>query len=463
MTQSQEPSGERLREVALRHRHVATVERLLPEYVSRIDWPPARLHEERTAALRALLRTAAEHSPWHRSRLGGIEVDSLSDRDIVDLPVMTKSDLMDNFDAIVTDRRLSRRICEEHLDGQPGDHLLGEFQVVASGGTSGQRGVYVYGWDAWAVCYISNMRFQVRDWSRDPALATVPRIVAVVAAASPTHISAAFSRSLSSGDNRRHLFPVSLPLDEIVTGLNQLQPTVLMGYSSFLPRLVLEAQAGRLRIDPSRVIAISEPLLPEARMALHETWGAPIANGYGMSEGVFTGFCGDGIHLPDDLCIFEPVDADGRPVAPGQRSHRVLVTNLYNHTQPLIRFEVSDEVSLVDRSCRCGSSLRLIDDPQGRLDDIFVYEGALSVHPHLFRSALGQQPAIIEYQVHQTARGATIALVTAATVDVRPLRKKIADGLEALGLSEPQVVVKVVDALPRQPSGKLKRFLPVQD
>ena len=89
-----------------------------------------------------------------------------------------------------------------------------------------------------------------------------------------------------------------------------------MGYSSFLPRLAIEARSGRLHITPRRVIAISEPLLPETRQVIHETWGAPIANGYAMSEGIFTGCCGHGIHLPDDVCIFEPVDADGRPVGP---------------------------------------------------------------------------------------------------------------------------------------------------
>ena len=121
-----------------------------------------------------------------------------------------------------------------------------------------------------------------------------------------------------------------------------------------------------------------------------------------MSEGVFTGFCGHGIHLPDDLASSNPSTPTGDPVAPGELSHRVLVTNLYNHTQPLIRFEVTDQVTLIDGTCPCGSSMGRIEDPQGRLDDTFVYEDGLSVHPHLFRSALGQHPAIIEYQVRQT-------------------------------------------------------------
>ena len=447
--------------VKLRTRHAEAVQRLLPDYVTRIDWSPARLQEERTRALRALLITTLERSPWHRERLRGLDIGSLSDADIADLPVMTKTDLMENFDSIVTDPRLSRRRCEDHLDQHPGDHFLGEFQVVASGGSSGQRGVFVYGWDPWATCYASNVRFQVRDWNRDAVLADIARVIAVVAASSPTHISAALSTTFASGDNARHLFPVSLPLEAIVAGLNELQPTVLMGYSSFLPRLALEAQRGRLRIAPRRVVAISEPLLPEARQVLHDTWSAPIANGYAMSEGMFTGSCGHSVHLPDDLCIIEPVDADGRPVAPGVLSHRILVTNLYNHTQPLIRYEVTDQVTVIDGPCPCGSSLRRIQDPQGRLDDIFDYPGGASVHPHLFRSALGQHPAILEYQVRQTPHGAAIAITADGVVDVSAIERNISHALGSVGLPDPHVTVATVAQLPRQVSGKLKRFVPL--
>jgi hypothetical protein len=43
-----------------------------------------------------------------------------------------------------------------------------------------------------------------------------------------------------------------------------------------------------------------------------------------------------------DRCLFG--GATGMRAA----SHRVLTTKLYNHAQPLIRLEVTDEVSLVD-------------------------------------------------------------------------------------------------------------------
>src|SRR5262249_2790241 len=222
-----------------------------------------------------------------------------------------------------------------------------------------------------------------------------------------------------------------------------------------------EAQAGRRRIPPRGWRGMHEPLPPEARAAIRQAWDVPIGNRYGMSGGVFAGFCGHGGHLPDDLCMFEPVGADGGPVPPGVPSQRVYVTNLYNHALPLIRFEVTDEVTVLDGTCPCGSAFRRIADPQGRLDDTFVYRGGVSVHPHVFRSSLGEHRQIIEYQVRQTERGADVRVVADAEIDAAVVRAKIEGALGALGLDQPEVTRTRVATLDRQASGKLKRFVPL--
>jgi phenylacetate-CoA ligase len=447
---------------ALRERHVATAEAMLPDYVARIEWPAGRLQAERLRALRALVAAAVRGSPWHRERLAEFDTTRMTESDIEALPVMTKSDLMEHFDAIVTDRRLSREICERHLDGLKGDgYLLGEYHVVASGGSTGQRGVYVYGWDAWATCWASMMRFPQRDWRSDPTLAGVSRVAVVVAASKATHVSAAFRLTFSTPRNREHLLPVSLPLERIVASLNRLQPTEVIGYSSLLASLAREASAGRLRISPRRVAAIAEPLLPNARAAIRGAWDVPIGNRYGTSEGVFAGFCGHRNHLPDDLCIFEPVGVDGHPVKTGSPSHKVYITNLYNHTLPLIRFEVTDEVTVLGGPCPCGSVFRSIADPQGRLDDTFAYPNGVRIHPHVFRSALAEHHQIVEYQVRQTTIGADIHVVAEAEIDTALVTHKIEEALRALSLHQPSVTITRRAALDRQTTGKLKRFVPL--
>lgn len=191
---------------------------------------------------------------------------------------------------------------------------------------------------------------------------------------------------------------------------------------------------------------------------LEQTWQAPVGVNYGMSEGLFTGSCGHGTHLPDDLCLFEPVDADGRPVPPGTASATAYLTNLYNRTLPLLRYQVTDEITVLPGRCPCGSPQRRIADPQGRLDDVFGYPGQLAVHPHVFRSALGG-PEIVEYQVTQTPRGAAVRLVTESPVDTAALGRRLRLALTELGLERAEVTVTRVADLERTATGKLRRFV----
>lgn len=444
----------------LQDAHVARYRELLAVLGARLDWTPDQVAAERDRALRELLCWAAQRSPWHRERLAAIEPNAMAVEALSSLPVMTKADLMDNFDLVVTDARLTRAACEAHLDH--GGHLLEEYHVVASGGSSGHRGVFVYGWDAWATLYASINRFQIRQWTSDEEVAGVPRISATVAASHPGHVSAAVRTTFTDPSEPATLLPVSLPLGEIVARLNAMSPTVLMGYSSFLSRLAVEARAGRLTIAPRRVITISEPLLAEHRALLEETWGTPVANNYGMSEGIFSGHCGYASHLPDDLCILEPVDEEGQPVPAGQTSARVLVTNLYNHVLPLIRYEVSDQLAVTPGTCPCGCAFSRVSDVQGRLDDMFVYGDGTLIHPHVFRSVFGKDRSVLDYQVRQTISGAKVVLVSQET-HTKELTRKLEAALASAGMTRPAVEVELSPDLVRGNFGKLRRFVPLSE
>lgn len=102
---------------SLRQRHVQDAMAKVGELIDRLDWPAERLAEHRRAELRRLLRTARAASPWHRKRLGDIDADAVDEHKLADLPVMTKDDLMANFDEIVTDDRLRLDVVDAHLDG----------------------------------------------------------------------------------------------------------------------------------------------------------------------------------------------------------------------------------------------------------------------------------------------------------------------------------------------------------
>lgn len=453
---------------ARRQEHLQAMRSRVPAHLERLGWSAERLRTEREARLRHLVRVAQERSPWHRERLGHLEPDALREDDLARIPVMTKYDLMANYDRIVTDPRLTLDLIEAHLDGLKTDaYLLDRFHTVASGGSSGHRGVYVYDWESWADCFLSCLRYAIRARLQNPDLMRRPLRIATVAAERATHMSSSLPRTFSDpASTTATPVPITQPLPRIVTGLNAANPDVVIAYPSILPDLAHETRAGRLGISPRFICTASEPLLPEIRAVAEETWGVPVMNWWASSEGGGMAIsCGQGrgLHLSDDLLIVEPVDAEGHPVPPGTRSDKIYLTNLYNPLLPLIRFEITDQITVIDETdpCPCGSSHRRIEDVDGRLDDAFSYPGVGSVHPHLFRSRLGSDRNIVEYQVRQTPRGAAIAIRSRDEVDLSRLHDHLVDDLARLGLSEPQITIHQVDHLARQTTGKLKRFVPL--
>ncbi len=448
---------------ATRRRHLADAMQRLPEHLERLVWSPAQLRDWRTVRLRQLIAFARAHSPWHRARLADVDVERLDEDSLRALPPMTKAEVMANFDAIVTDPRVTLARADAHVAALTTDaYLLDDLHAVASGGSSGVRGVFVWGWDAWAEVYLTSLRRQMHDAATTPDAG--PPVPMLVAADNASHFTSANPQTFRADFPAIHRFPVTLPLRDIVDGLNRVNGTHLIAYASMLGTLAAEARAGRLRIAPRRVASTAEPLLPEVRAAVEETWQAPIANLWGTSEGGIMAlgcYRSDGMHLNEDMVIVEPVDEHGAPVPAGARAAKVYMTNLCNPLQPLIRYELTDEVTMLDDPCPCGSAHRRVADIQGRLDDVFRYADGVAVHPHVFRTVLGRDGRILEYQVQQTPAGADVRLRAKADLAVGDIARRIETELAHAGVRAPVVTATLVDGFERRGTGKLKRFVPL--
>jgi phenylacetate-coenzyme A ligase PaaK-like adenylate-forming protein len=448
----------------LRALHLSYAMRLAPGLIDQLQWPADRLASHRVERLRDLVRDAIDRAPWHRERLRGLDPDRLDEASLRELPPMTKGDLMENFDRIVTDERLSLRLVNDHLQTvTTGSYLFDRYTAVTSGGSTGERGVFVYDWEGWATFWAGACRYLLRAKQSDPELSSRPIGMAWVTAAHFTHATAALARTFASPEIVNFRFPVTMATEEIVAGLNRAQPDVLMAYPSAVHVLSFEARAGRLRITPRQILCCAEPLLPEIRAAAEDAWGLGVGNLWGASEGGGIGIACDQsrTHLSEDLVIVEPVDERGCPVASGERSAKIYLTNLFNRALPLIRYEITDEVTIEADPCPCGSAHRRVADIQGRLDDVFVYDGR-RVHPHVFRSALAGHATVVEYQVRQTARGAQIVVRCGGPVDLDRLTREVTDGLAAVGVRSPVVEVKAVERLERDAGpAKLRRFVPL--
>ena len=153
----------------LRSRHAADRDAALPRYLAQLQWSATQLRAERERRMQVLLSTAKARSSWHRERLRDVDVATFTEADLPSLPTMSKADLMDNFDAVVTDPRLTRDIVDAYVEQLPENpYLFDRYLVIASGGSSGRRGVFVYDWDGFVTfsCQIARWLSALPDAPR---------------------------------------------------------------------------------------------------------------------------------------------------------------------------------------------------------------------------------------------------------------------------------------------------------
>jgi phenylacetate-CoA ligase len=424
--------------------------RLSKALAERERWPRERLERFQQQRLSDLLRYARERAPFWRERVPGRGPVRLAD-----LPVLSKPEMMERFDALVTDRRLRLDDLLRHLDEIEDDALyLGEHRVMTSSGSSGRKAVFVYDRAGWAG--ILAMFLRRSEWTgTGPRL---PRLrFAFIGGGSPTHMSRRGGQTLDVGLHRLCALSVTQPLPEIVARLNDFQPQAMYGYPSLVGLLALEQQAGRLRLDVQSVSTSSEPLSPALRERIARAFGVRVFDFYATTEGLYGHECPEGsMHLFDDMCIAENVDEDYRPVPPGEVGSRVLVTNLFNRTQPLVRFEVTDLVAVDPEPCPCGRSLMRLRSLEGRAEDV-LHLGGVHVHPLQF-GIVTADPDVREFQVVQQDQSLRlrVALRNGASDAPARLQARVGARLEALGVPRPSVEVETVEALERSPGGKLQ-------
>jgi phenylacetate-CoA ligase len=339
--------------------------------------------------------------------------------------------------------------------------MFGGYLALTSGGSSGRRGVFVLDRRA-AVQFIASLSRALM--ARLAALGGPPPgglRVAMVGAPSAVHATGSAS-AWTVGDGMPVHFlaaPATLPLPQIVDRLNALDAPMLTGYPTMLARLADERRAGRLRIAPRLVTSTSESLHPHLRSAVSEGFGAPVVDVFGSTEGLV------GTSAPDDevlvfnsdVCITELVDENDQPVPPGTPSAKVLVTNLSNHIQPLIRYAITD--CFVQRDAPAHGLLRAT--VEGRADDVLRYDD-IDVHPIVVRSVLVRCPEVLDYQVHQTRGGIAVSALATDALDVDGLRSRLTHALRGAGLIDAEVTVHTVETLQRHhETGKLRRFVPL--
>lgn len=437
-------------------RDSTVVTRLAAELTERDKWSRQQLLSHQQERLQATLRHAACASPYYRETIGHLVACGAP---LEEYPVLTKTQLVANFDRIVTDRRLCLADIERHLAGEHAAELMfGQYRTCATGGTTGVRAVMVYDQTAWDHLVANAMRF-----THATGVPYGARFVGI-GAPTPQHLSHRVYEELRRGRPGAPCLHVAMPMHEIVAALNAYQPDVIGTYPSFIRQLAEEQLEGRLRISARRFHSVAEALMPDVRDLARQAWGATIFNRYSTTETAIAGseceHC-SGIHLPEDLVVFEVVDEANRRVPAGTPGHKLLVTTLSNAAMPLIRYELSDIVTLADGPCTCGrpyARMALID---GRREEILRLPrrdgGHAEIHAFHLLSPLIGMPGIRQYQLLPGADVVTVRISVRngeAREDIRgAVERSLNRVLAKVGATGTAVAVEIVDAIERSGTG----------
>jgi phenylacetate-CoA ligase len=453
---------------ARRLAEIAGAMRLARELIGHDRWTRAELAAHQRRRLEELVRHAAASSPFYREHYAGVGLGPAGPVELDRLPTVDKATVMDRFDDLVTDRRLTLAAVEAYLDGLAGDELMdGRYRAMATGGSTGRKGVFVADRPEWRQYLAGFFRWNHYIGLKPRLPRRLP--IASIGAARPLHMTYRMAASIDVGMYRVLRLEAATPPAAMVEALNRHQPEFVYAYGSVLGLLAAEQLEGRLRISPAVIASSGETHTDELRDAIRAAWGTSSFELYAMTEaGILGSHCErhSGVHLFEDQAIVEVVDERGRPVPDGQLGHKLLVTNLVTRTQPLIRYEVSDMVTMATERCPCGRPFRLLAGVEGRNDDILhlpaATGGTTAVHPLALRTALAGIPGLAQYKVVHDADGLHVRVALRPGADpaeaVHLVTTRLADKLAAQGATRTSVQVELRDTLQdeRDTAGKFK-------
>ena len=241
----------------------------------------------------------------------------------------------------------------------------------------------------------------------------------------------------------RHMYDVclldmNLPLAEVVERLNRFQPQILIGYSTGLQVLARKQIAGELSLSPRIIENGGERLLPADHALLKRAFpGAPVVNMYAAAECYYLGIGREeyeGIYLMDDFNYIEIFE------------DHLLVTNLFNYTQPLIRYRIDDQVRLKHDARRL-LPFRLAESVVGKVEDPLWFANERGARDFLHASVFNLSiPGLSRYQVVKTGDQAfDFRIIDHSASSVEGLEatvgERVRDLLRKKGLANLQVSV----------------------
>lgn len=414
--------------------------------------------------LRKMLLFAFENSSYYHKTFeaAGITKTNLGSAPLTQFPVLSKTDLLTHFDELITvpditQDEMRQFDAEETVDRKP---FKGSYHVVHSSGSTGKPGYFLYDKTAWNSMLPGIIRGALWSMSMPQILrllARGPRIAYLAAT------DGRYGGAMAVGDgvdgvhaSQMHL-DIKTPLSEWIQQTQTFKPNMIIGYPSAIKILAELVERGELELKLIRVISCGEPLGNSLRRYLEKTFCTPVVNFYGASESLPLGAEIDpkeGMILFDDMNVIEAVDG------------QMYLTCLYNFAQPLIRYRITDHLTLQQPDSVSRSPFTRAVGLLGRNEDVLWFTDGRGNRDFLHPLAIEGfcLEGLLDYQFRQTSEDTFEMLAevsqTASKEKIRQeMLRQMRGILKEKKLSYVQFYIRFVNKIQPDPQTGKKRLI----
>lgn len=389
--------------------------------------------------LRSVIKHAYNHVPYYHHLLKSLSLnpnDIQKVDDLCKIPILTKSEIQNNFEKITANNLDRDRCSSNRTSGSTGMPLTILYDNYAH--TSiGSRHLRSY--------FECGLKFSDRiDHFSDPR-----------------HFNRNKSWFNHLGFLRKKNFAVFDSIDDHITKLIEHPPDAIEGYPSILFLIAKKVQDRKIReINPRLIFTTAELLIEGIRKKINSVFDTELFDRYGSVEfGTFAWECQrhNGYHLDIEDVVVEFLK-NGEPVSPGERGE-IVVTSLFSYAMPLIRYSIGDVGTLSNEQCSCGRGLPLMKIIDGRADDFLVLPSGKIISPRNI-GTLEYIDGISGWRIIQEKKDKIIVQIVKgenfSQKTIEQVKEKVLTG--CLG-ENVEIVVKLVEEIPKNESGKIRMVM----
>lgn len=305
-----------------------------------------KIEKIQTKKLRKLIKYAYAHSEYYRDSFqnAGLGNKKIASASLSELPTINKEQLLDNYDRVITVKDITQNKLLKFDENKTKQTLYKDkYHNVHSSGSTGDSRYFVYDKKEWNIMLAGIIRGALWDMSNFQIvklLAGKPKILYIAATDGRYGGAMAVGDGIQGVGASQKFLDINTPLAKWSKCLKEYKPNLIIGYPSAIKILGELTMKEKLEVTVTRVISCGEPLDRRLKEYLQMVFQAEIINFYGASESLAIGVEGNSenkMTLFDDMNIIEVIDGN------------MYLTCLYNFTQPLIRYQISDQLVLHDK------------------------------------------------------------------------------------------------------------------